>query len=328
MNITTQRIKNLLALSAIGAALAACGGGGGHDDPPLEVSVSVDGVTDPNTLTPGESATISVPSGATLVFSSEGQTGWTPVATESTFQVNSFSFTSKSLTVDSNGGGSLVVVFKNNADETQKATLTVNVAPQEFQAVARVDGEVEAWSETAVESDGSSSQSNFFRRTVLMDAGGYGLDIASTPGAYSQSRSLYDAQDRYLGFVNTATGSECRYDNPVAFVSYPLHVGQTWSGDAKRVCGFQTFAQQYSRSVEAYERVVVPQGSHDALRIKAEAHYSVTYSDPNVPGYGYTTNSTCWWAVDLGRNVKCDYVFHYDDSTTGSRTEVMTSLTR
>ncbi|HEV8692345.1 MAG TPA: hypothetical protein VGQ91_18715 [Ideonella sp.] len=331
----SERVRVLGAAAALVlfSALSACGGGGGggNDNPPLEVSVSVDGVADAsNPLTPGESTTIDVPSGANLVFGSQGETRWKPTATSSSFDVNSFTFTSKSLTVSSNAGGTLVIVFSNKTDESQQATLTIHVAPKEFQAVARVDGEIEGWSSSSVEADGSASQYEFLRRTVLLDAGGYGTENSSTPGVYSWQRLLYDAQDRYLGYVNTQDGTECLYDNPLVYVNYPLQVGKTWSGDATRNCNGSplTYIQHYTRSVPAYERVTVPQGSHDALRIEGEAHTTVTSNDPIYSGYSYTWKSTCWWAVDLGRNVKCEHAYEFDDGTTRTVSEVMTSLTR
>jgi hypothetical protein len=330
MSMVSERVRVLgvaAALVVLGA-LSACGGGGGRDNPPLEVSVSVDGVADASTLKPGESTTIDVPSGATLVFGSQGDTRWTPVATDSSFDVNSFTFTSKSVTVSSITGGTLVIVFSNKADETQKATLTIRVAPKAFQAVARVDGEIEAWAEASVASDGSSGQSQYFRRTVLLDAGGYKIQSGSTPDTFSPTYSLYDAQDRYLGSANT--DFECLYDNPLVYVNYPLQVGKTWSGDATRNCNGSplTYSQHYTRTVKAYERVTVPQGSHDTLRVEAQVDFKITSSDPVYSGTTYTANSTCWWAVDLGRNVKCEYLYHFEDGTSESYTDVMTALTR
>jgi hypothetical protein len=310
-------------------SLAGCGGGGGESDPALEVTVKVDGVADTaGPLNAGESASISVPSGATLAFDSTGETRWAPTATDSTFKVQSFSYTAKSMTVSSTSGGSLVVVFTDKADESKQATLNVTVAPKEFQKVPRTDGEVGGWAESWTNAAGVSTQSDTFDRTVLMDGGGYGVEHAEAPGAFSTTRTLYDDQDRYLGSAGTQVGSECIYDSPVAIVSYPLHVGKAWSGDASRTCGSKV-SQHYSRSVEGYERVVVPQGTHDALRIKSEAVYTVTLSNPgNARTYSYTLKSTCWWAVDLGRNVKCNHAYAYDDGTSEIGSQVMTSLTR
>jgi hypothetical protein len=233
------------------------------------------------------------------------------------------------MTVSSNAGGSLAVVFTDKADASQKATLNVTVAPKEFQAVARVDGEVEAWSLTETDNEGAVTQSQRFQRTVLMEEGKYGVETAfGTPDTYSSTRGLYDAQDRYLGYANGLTGTECLYDTPVANVSYPLHVGKTWSGDATRNCADLKLSQHYSRRVEAYEKVVTPEGSHDALRITAVVAVSADFADPVYTDYSYTLNSTCWWAIDLGRHVKCDFAYRFDDGSSDSRQEVMTSLTR
>lgn len=325
-----MRISMWVGVALATSVLTACGGGGGGEEThEFEVAVKVDGVADDsNPLTNGEATTINVASGATLVFDSEIETRWSPSATSSSYEVKGFSFTSKSLTVDSNAGGTLSIVFSDKADASRKATLTVNVAPKEFQPVARLDGQVETWSETSVDTTGGASHYDSLRRTVLMDNGNYAVEFGdpATPDDYSVTRSLYDAQDRYLGFVNTESGTECFYDNPVTLLSYPLHVGKSWSGDAKRVCGLQTFSQHYSRTVEAFEQVVVPQGKHDALRIKSEAQYSSTFSDPDIPPYSYTMNTTCWWAVDLGRNVKCTSVVTNSDGTTYSNSGVMTGL--
>ena len=312
-------------------ALAACGGGGDDKkDPPLGVTVTVDGTAESSgPLTAGETSTIEVPSGATLVFASEGETRWDPVATGSSYTVNSFSFTSKSMTVTSNAGGTLVVVFTNKADESQKATLNVTVAPKEFERVAPVDGETSTWADTWTNEAGDTTQSNQLFRTILTGQGGYGIDLGDADtGAYTSFRNLYDAQDRYLGYANTATGVECLYDTPVVGLAYPLQVGKSWSGDAKRDCATSSMTLHYSRRIEAYQRIVVPQGSHDTLRIKSESRVAVTPSNHEIPPYNYTMTSTCWWAVDIGRSIKCvDDVQNADGSSAHGSSELK-SLTR
>jgi len=313
-------------------ALAACGGGGSsHDEPALEVTVNVDGVADSaGPLSAGETSTVEIASGATLVFDSPGETRWEPTTTDSSFTVNSFSFTSKSMTVSSNAGGTLVVVFTNKADPSQKATLNVTVAAKEFARVARVDGEVESWSTSIVDSARGTTQTNTLRRTVLLDQGRYGIEDEDTDtGASSGVRNLFDAQDRDLGYVFTATGEECLYDNPLVVLSYPLRVGTSWSSDARDDCStFQSVDLHSSGTVEAFERIVVPQGSHDALRIKSETLTTITSHEPTFPVFTFTVTSTCWWAVDLGRNVKCDYTTISSDGSTSQGSTVLTNLAR
>ncbi|MGM9487385.1 hypothetical protein [Ideonella sp. YS5] len=300
-----------LGMAAV-TALAACGGGGGGDDQPaLEVSVKVDDVPDSaGPLSAGEASTVEVASGATLVFDSPGETRWEPTATDSSYEVNGFSFTSKSMTVSSNAGGTLVVVFTNKANPSEKATLNVTVAPKEFGHVAPVAGELSMWKSTLTLGNGTIEDMSYRTRTTLLDNGAYGLDMGGVdfPDTY-YTRSLYDAQDGYLGWQPIDLAGGCLYDQAVIQFSFPMHVGKTWTGEATRTCASgATFTMDYSRTVEAFQKITVPAGTFDALRVKA----AITYTNvTGLEGGTYTSTSTCWWAVDLGRRVKCDYVYHY-----------------
>jgi len=272
----------------------------------------------------GGSATINVPSGATLVFDSEGEARWAPVATDSSFHVNSFSFTSKSLTVTSNAGGSLVVVFKDKADESKTATLTVTVAPKEFARVLRTNGEVETWSTVSVDVEGNKFEGGILYRTELMDGGAFSLYVGNPVTELYSQRQSYDAQDRYLGFSALGADVDCTYDQPVAQISYPMQVGRSWSGATHRGCGdmnYLNFDMSYVRTIEAFERITVPEGSHETLRVHSDLTYTNVSDDPND---GHTQTNTCWWAVDLGRHIKCEYVNHYSDGKTSTQTVMLT----
>jgi hypothetical protein len=51
----------------------------------------------------------------------------------------------------------------------------------------------------------------------------------------------------------------------------------------------------------------------------------VTYTNfGDDPTYSYKSVNTCWWAVDLGRNIKCEYVSHYTEGTTSNQTVTLT----
>lgn len=308
------RLMGGLAAAVLMLGMAACGGG--SDAPALAVNVSVDGVADgANPLTAGESATITVPSGATLAFASEGETRWDPVASDSSYVVNSFSYTAKSMTVTSNAGGTVTVTFVNKADESQKAALSISVAPKEFGRMPPIAGEIARWKSTFTFRGAGPESSDYLTRSLLLDNGGHGEDTASAefPDDF-YIRSLYDEQDAYLGWQSiTNPSSACLYDVPVVYFSYPLHVGKTWAGEHTRTCNSgATFHMSDVRTAEAYERVTVPAGSFDTIRVHAELTYT-NVADPNLPDNSYTVTSTCWWAVDLGRKVKCHYVYHYPD---------------
>jgi hypothetical protein len=296
-------------------ALAACGGSDGDDKPALEVIVKVDGVADAaGPLSAGETSTVAVASGTTLVFDSPGETRWEPTASESSFAVNSFSFTSKSMTVSSNAGGTLVVVFTNKADASQKATLNVTVAPKEFERVAPREGEIAIWNSKLYYSDGTTTDEGYRTRATLLENGQYGLDRAysDSPDAYV-TRSLYDEQDGYLGWSSLGSSFSCLYDASTANVSYPMHVGKTWSGSATRTCTDGSgFGVNFTRTVAAFQRLTVAAGEFDTLRIESELAYELS-----IPSDNYTVTSTCWWAVQSGRMVKCDYVYHFPEGRSG-----------
>lgn len=302
------------AMVAAMLALGGCGGGD-SDTPALEVAVKVDGVADPsNPLSAGESTTISVPSGATLSFDSEGETRWSPTATGSSYEINSFSYTAKSMTVSSNDGGTLAIVFTNKGDETETATLNVTVAPKAFQRVVPREGELAVWKGTLHNGDGTTSDNSFRTRITLLNDGQYGFDTASEtdPDTYS-TRSLYDAQDGYLGWESLLSSFSCLYSASTANVSYPMHVGKTWSGASTRTCTDGSgFDVSYTRTVAAFQRINVPAGEFDTLRIESELSYQLPDSDRN-----YSVTSTCWWAVQIGRQVKCEYVYHFPEGTSG-----------
>jgi hypothetical protein len=307
--------------------LTGCFDGGGDEDrDQFEVAVKVDGVADAsNPMTDGESTTISVPSGSILAFESEADTTWTQTATDSTFEVTSSSMTSKSLSVTSYIGGKLVIVFADKADATKTATLTVNVAPKEFQQVARVDGEVERWSTATTWSTGEVEHYDTVRRTDLLDDG-YAVEFLSVDTGSVYSRLLYDSHDSYLGTTRPDGSFPCIYDQPVVNQVFPLHVGSTWNGQASRSCVTGDTTRTYTRTVEAYEQVVVAEGQHDALRIKSVETFSL--APVGLPPFTDTITSTCWWAVDLGRHVKCNHDHAPSDGAPYTSTEELTSLTR
>jgi hypothetical protein len=312
-------------------ALAACGGGGDDKkDPPLGVTVTVDGTAESSgPLMAGETSTIEVPSGATLVFASEGETRWDPVATGSSYTVNSFSFTSKSMTVSSNAGGALVVVFTNKADESQKATLNVTVAPKEFGRVDVVDGEASEWTYVRINRDENSVTDHLRAHVKFLDEdGNYSIWLETLDeGPTTWVTTNYDAQDRVTG-VSFGSGA-CTDDAPVVQLSYPLHVGKQWSGTSTRTCsGVKSYDQSYERTVEAFERISVPAGAFDALRVKSVVNFT-NLSDPNVPGGAYSSTRTCWWATTLGRNVKCEFTYAYPDGVSGNYSRSLTqTMTR
>jgi hypothetical protein len=274
-----------------------------------------------------------VASGATLAFNSEVETNWSQEATSSTYEVGASSLTSKSLTVTSNAGGTLRIVFTDKNDSARKATLNVVVAPREFERVPVIEGEVRE-TEAAVSLLGGQQFDFLTRFRVALD-GADGLyseeisDISPTsPSSEPYTFMHRDAEDRRVG-SSSASGTTCSYSVPVVDVSYPMHVGKVWSGETVRTCsGTVSFEMTAQSVVEAYESITVDAGTFDTLRIKTENAF--TNSDnPRIPGGAYSATRTCWWAVDIGREVKCEASYVYPTGTAdGVTLEFTESLTK
>lgn len=324
MLVNRARVRPALGAALVASmawVLSACGGGGG--EPPLEVAVSVNGVPDAsNPLTIGEATTINVASGSTLVFTSEEDTRWAPVATSSSFSVNSFSVTEKSMTVSSDAGGTVQVVFSDARDEAKTASLTVVVAPKEFARVAPREGQFFDMAVRLTDLEGGVTTWDERLITRLDGSGGNYAEEVWSGDAYQYivSRELYDHLGRYLGWDHPHAPLACTNSQPLVNHSYPLHVGKTWSGATSRRCdgGPANYDLAYERSVEAFEPVTVPAGTFNTLRIRSEQRVS-NISIAGVPS-AYDVIRTCWWAVDLGRDVKCEYSYDYPAGTAGTLT--------
>lgn len=312
-------LRSMSAAIAATWILAACSGGGSDGGAEFEVALKVDGVADTsNPMSVGEISSVTVPSGATLVFESTSDAAWTLAATGSSYDVRSESARSKSIVVTSNGGGGLSIVFANAATPSQTSTLNVVVEPKQFDRVAMTDGEVAHWANTVVLLSGSTLDSPYRHRSALIGSDGhYRQDSANdwTPDEFTY-RYLFNADDRQTGYQDLVSGHTCTYSVPLADVTYPLYVGKTWSVIAQKTCNDTQEVRGTSTVsvVEAFEPVTVGAGTHDALRIRTETTYS-GLPDSNVPGGTFTASETCWWAVDLGRQVKCEATMHYPVGT-------------
>lgn len=120
---------------------------------------------------------------------------------------------------------------------------------------------VEDWSTTTTLSNGEVEQYETHRRTVLLDDG-YASEFFNADTGIASSRLLFDSHDLFLGTTRPDGSSPCIYDEPVVNQLFPLHVGATWGGTSSRSCVTGDLSRTYSRTVEAYERVVVAEGQH------------------------------------------------------------------
>jgi hypothetical protein len=86
--------------------------------------------------------------------------------------------------------------------------------------------------------------------------------------------------------------------------SFPLEVGKKWRGSFKGECGVLcSFEVDYEYEVRGWEKVTVPAGSFDAIRIEGRDNYRHAFGITSIG-----TRST-WLAPEIKHPVKFDYTY-------------------
>jgi hypothetical protein len=98
-------------------------------------------------------------------------------------------------------------------------------------------------------------------------------------------------------------------------LQFPLEPGKQWSGTVQWYGGSGTLRHQLTAQVAGWERVTVPAGSFDALRITVRGNISETGSINYYSQSGSISNVT-WYAPAIGQIVKKE-VDHSDDTPIG-----------
>ena len=98
-------------------------------------------------------------------------------------------------------------------------------------------------------------------------------------------------------------------------LKFPLEPGRSWSGVAQWYSGSGTLRHQISAQAGGWERIVVPAGSFDAIRIDVRGAISETGSI-NYYAQAGSIASVIWYAPAVGRIVKKQIV-HRDNTPIG-----------
>ncbi len=304
--------------------LGACGGGGGSaDDPvpvvrPFVVLTNVNGVP---MLLPGLSYELRMDSGDRLELNaSPAGMQWIVVADGNVVEAEASEDGAHwAATLRSPRGGQIVIRARSSADPSQEATLTVLVNPQRYASRAATAGEVQVWRETNTRNDGASAVSRIQASTTQVETDGRHTvqlhDItAGLPGSPVESRRL-DAGGNRLA-LDLAGGQQCSYSAARRLLDFPLYYGKSWRAQWDYQCsdGAREKADALV-TVDGYERITVPQGAHDALRVTAQ----LAITESNDPALllgaagqaAYAQDVVCWWSVTLQRTVKCSTATRY-----------------
>ncbi len=108
----------------------------------------------------------------------------------------------------------------------------------------------------------------------------------------------------------------CTYTPKRDMLNFPLSVGKTWTATWQYACaaGYRE-SNTLNAEVEALEALTIPAGTFNTLRIR----YALAITNSNdwqLPGgstssAAYNQDYRCWWDVDGGRFVKCDFTYAY-----------------
>lgn len=98
-----------------------------------------------------------------------------------------------------------------------------------------------------------------------------------------------------------------RYDPYVPRFQFPLQEGKTWLGQytVQGERGRRPFNETLRAKVAGWERVSVPAGTFDALKIQISIERQGT---GNIPAAGH--EELCWYAQEVKRFVKCSFSEH------------------
>lgn len=309
----TARVLALLGAFGV-AALAGCGDGDSADDdlPEMAVTVEVNGVIS-GALHAGDTLTVQVPSGTEVVVQSNIDSTWAQTAPPDTVTMHRTESRVQSATLSSMTGATAVMTITNAAAASEVVTVVVQIDAATFNAVRGVAGDTFYWQSV----DDGGVTSDWRETIVVVDADGSRSELSESlfAGTYNPYLdSYFDSEDRLVkdrpsyaedGFI-------CTYEPPYAKVSFPLYVGKSWSSDTRFDGCFgdtAAWSRIETRTVQAFERISIPAGEFETLRIHGDAQ-STIYDLDEVHS---TRSETCWWSVTLGRFIKCEATVTYQE---------------
>ncbi|CAJ0694774.1 hypothetical protein LMG19089_01400 [Ralstonia edaphis] len=314
---------------AFACALSACGGGGdssngGFADPnSFSVSATVGG-TKVQTFSAGsgQNATLTVKSGQDLRLDSSTDVNWKSGDATSNTEVSVKGASTQSWTagLKSPPGGTFTVTVTSAKDASKSAKVTVTVTPHEYSAVAQHVGSTVVWSENSTRLDGSVSTRTRTNVTTAVANGQSTVDSTVDAAATPSERYTYDADNNRLTrtYLNINSGGDnaCSYGPVRKMLNFPMSVGKSWQTTWFYSCaaGYHESAALTS-TVEGYESLTTPAGTFNTLRV----HYVLALTNANdsaLPGgstgtAAYGQDYRCWWHVDTGHFVRCDFAYSY-----------------
>lgn len=287
--------------------LAACGG---SSEPPLSVALFVDDGSAPVlTVMQGESAEIEVADGQRLELRVNMPVAWSTDLGGAVASSKSETPTRLGVVLTRAGVTGTATTFELRSVASSAASLriTVRIAARPFAAQPLEVGEFADWE------DSVGATRTYRHRTEVMRfeaSGAAFVEDRSTSDGLLQRYSRLDTQHNIasLGQVHYDDSgmdyhSTCEFEPAVMAFSFPLWVGKTWQGAWNTVRCVDSIEGSGTASglVETFEAVDVPAGRFDSLRVRL-----TLTTDPASAGGLQAGERLCWWAVDIGRIVRCE----------------------
>jgi hypothetical protein len=153
-------------------------------------------------------------------------------------------------------------------------------------------------------------------RVERIDAAGVAVAVTSDTPALGAARSeIYTPEGNWVkhALINHDQPVEYQFAQPYPAYVFPLDSGQSWSQrvDATRATGGRRASVRVDGEVVGTERVTVPAGSYDTIKVKRRIYagdFDGSRSETNI-------TETEWYAPALGRAVRAEVNSNFMDQS-------------
>jgi len=327
-----KRFVRASLVCLLGLVIAGCGGGGGGDDDKgFDLIATVDGKSvDSFHVANGQSGTLNVNSGQEAVLKSSASVTWTVQSADPAVaytQVKDPTDTVLDYTLSSAQGGNIVLSVASKEDGNLTATVTVVVAPQQYTPKDAVLGATSTYAVSDVYVNSTVKQSTYTRETTVVNPdGSYTSDSKNSSNVVTDTYTANADGNRlsrtYVSGSGIVPGNVCTYTPSRQYLNFPMYVGKSWTSTWEYACaaGYHESASLNATVLNA-EKVIVPAGTFDALRVQLDTVLTNS-NDGNLTGGSTLTGQATyriatigWYAPSLGQYVK----FQRDYTYTGTQ---------
>jgi len=333
----------LMAVVASSTLIASgCGGGGSAapvagtpgpapapapTPPVFTLSATVGGTAVSGfSISNGATGILSVQTGQPLVIASSGDVDWSSTLNGTDLVAGPTSATVWNGTFGTVAPRTVTLTATARSDSTKTASVTINVAAgASYSPGTPTVGASATYNVADLLLDGETLLSSYTDTTTLLNP----------DGSYEISRSRGGPVSRIMSFTAAGhrtkqhfppLGVTCTYTPPRVYIDFPLHFGKRWTSAWEYACdngGRERAA--LSGQVVALERITVPAGTFDAIKVVVRIDLTEA-TDPSLVNGEYRLDSTCWYGTSPVRFLGCDDTYTY--TGTPSPTQLKTSSYR